>query len=372
MPAPGPERWTLAHWEKMFSDIYGDRNRASDKEQIWARMVEEVGELVDPMDKEKIREIENGIPDLFAWMMAFTHKSGIDLQAETWKKFQKGCPSCGAANDCTCGIVENTHGKPERKRTVVEAYKKEPSTLDEWQSFFAELYGKANERDRPLSLLTRLTEDIGGVARALRKRLPADEIGWKLGSVLAWLLAICNRYSATGKGEFKLSELVWKKYEYRCPSCMQPHCKCVILGSLFISYAKELEAEMMELKSLAEKEFGLKVYVFPDLGPDFSKSGRMPAAFDAIDVADAAIILLGKTFSPRVYAEAVEIMHKKFREYVFPYAKEETGRDAELSELIKELRMIHRCTGYRDSNELRELVRRDMEQAREISRRLSG
>ena len=343
-----------------------------DSEHVWSRLIEEVAELVEPMEKEKIREIENGIPDLFAWMMAFTRRTQTDLQAAAWEKFRRGCPSCGMPYDCMCGLAENGSLKPTKRDPTVESFRREPTSLDEWQTYFRELYGRANEQYRPLALLTKFTQDIGNVARLLRKRAPGDQIKSKVASVFAWLLAICNRYSATGKGEFKLSELVWKKYESRCPACIHSPCKCVRLASLFISYASELESEMNELKRLAEREFGLKVYVFPDLGPDFSRSGRMPAAFDAIAQADAAIILLGRTFSPRVYAETIEIFHRKFREYVLPYVREEGQRDKEISDLIAEIRMIHKYTTFRNPEELSELVKRDLERAREVSRRLGS
>ena len=356
----------------MLVDIYGDRNRAMSLEQVWSRMIEEVAELVEPMEKEKIREIENGIPDLFAWLLAYTSKSDVNLQTLTWQKFERGCPGCGQARDCTCGLRENHRTKPSKRDLAVDSYRREPSTLDEWQGFFRELYGLTNEQQRPLSLLTKLTQDIGGVARLLRKRAGVDEVNWKVASVFAWLLAICNRYSATGTGEFKLSELVWKKYESRCPACTQRPCKCVLLGSIFIGYNSELEADMIEIKRIATEEFGLKVFVFPDLGPDFSRSGRMPAAFDAIASADAAIILLGSRFSPRVYAETVEIMHAKFREYIFPYAKESPDRDPESVSLISELRMVHRCISFRNTAELVDLARRDLRNAREVSQRLAA
>jgi len=354
----------------MFFEIYGDRNRSMNPEQVWSRLIEEVAELVEPMEKEKIREIENGIPDLFAWLMAFARKVPIELQSAAWGKFRKGCPSCGMPYDCVCGLAENGRVRQVKRELTVESFRREPATLDEWQEYFRELYGRVNEQYRPLALLTKFTQDVGNVARLLRKRAPEDLIESKVASVFAWLLAICNRYSATGKGEFKLSELVWKKYEGRCPSCIRSPCKCVRLTSLFVSYASELEPEMKELKRLAEGDFGLRVYVFPDLGPDFSQNGRMPAAFDAIAQADAAIILLGKTFSPRVYAETIEIFHRKFREYVLPYVRQESQRDKELSDLIAEIQMIHRYATFRSIEELRELARRDLERARDVSRRL--
>jgi hypothetical protein len=147
-------------------------------------------------------------------------------------------------------------------------------------------------------------------------------------------------------------------------------CKCIILSSLFISYTEELKKEMEETQRIAAEEFNLKVYTFPDMGPDFSKKGRMPSAFGAISKADAAIILLASKFSPRVYAELIEIMFRKNREYVFVYVREEENRDQELIELLKEIGMIHRYSVIHEIEHLKVQLRKDLGTARDISIKL--
>lgn len=370
MPRVGQENWGIERWETMFREIYGQANRGKTLDEIWYRMVEEVGELVHPVDREKIREIESGIPDLFAWLLAFTDRYNMNLHAGTWSKFEKGCPACGMPTDCTCGLRQNDRREVAEREAPVEAYRREPRTLDDWQSLFADLYGRANEDLRPLTLLTRLTQDIGGVARLIRKRASRRDVEWKVASVFAWILAICNRYSTAEGGRFSLRDLVWGKYEYRCPRCYQCPCRCIIFTSVFVSYTGETEQEMMELRSLSEDEFDLKTYTFPDLGPDFSQEGRMQSAFSAITAADSVVVLLAKTFSPRVYAEFVEAMFRKDQQYVFVYVREETDRDSELQELIREIGIVHRYNVFQDIDGLKDQVRRDFSKAREVSRQL--
>lgn len=363
------EDWNLYKWEDMFNDIYGRQNRQLSAEEIWYRMIEEVSELVQPVQNQKFGEIENELPDLFAWMMAFTHEMEIDLQSGLWEKFESGCPSCGKSTGCTCLLEDDHPGISKAKKEDIQDFRKEPETLDEWQTYFREIYGEANDELPPNFLLSKLVEDIGLVSKALRRKESKDEIIWRLSSVFAWLIGLCNRYSSPGSGEFKLREIVGEKYDARCPKCARRPCECVYLTDVFISFPGELNKEMEAVKDVLENE-DLNVNVFPELRQDMSE-GRMFEALNAIDGSDAGVVLLGDRFSPPVFTEYHELIHKKNRDFVFCYVKDSNnGRDEQQEAFIKEIRVSQKMPTFIDSDDLISMLKQDLESALDIARKL--
>lgn len=364
----GYGEWSIERWEQMFDEIYGRKNRGKSPKEIWFRMIEEVSELVKPVENQKYGVIENELPDLFAWLMAFTRSYDMDLQSSLWQKFEDGCPTCGEEKDCNCFLEPDDFQKKRGREEDLDHYSR-PTTLQQWQVYLEEIYGEANERFTPELILSKLVEDIGIVAKYLRRNESDERIEWKLSSVFAWTIGLCNRYSAEGD-RIELWELVAEKYDSRCAKCKKNPCECdYYLSSIFISYPVELESLMEAAKEYLES-VDFDVYVFPELSRDMSE-GRLFEAFSAIDKSDAGLVLLGDRFSSPVYAEYHELRYNKNRDLVFCYAQKSDGeRESDQVDFIDEIRKTHKALPFEDEEEFMELLERDIQDAKSKARRI--
>lgn len=361
--------WTLYKWEDMFRDIYESQNKSQSAEEIWFRMIEEVSELVQPVQNQKFGTIENELPDLFAWLLAFTSKEEIDLQEALWDKFEDGCPSCGRTEGCNCLLEVDQPGRRAGSREQIQDFKQEPNNLDEWQTYFREIYGDANDELPPNLLLSKLMEDIGLVSKYLRRKRSSGQVEWKVSSVFAWIVGLCNRYSSPDGGEIKLSDITSDKYHYRCPKCGKNPCECIYLTDIFISYPGELEDEMETVKDVLEGE-NLNVHVFPAFRKDLSE-GRVYEALSAIEESDAGVVLLGDRFSTPVFTEYHQLIHKKNRDFVFCYIHEsDSEREDDQRDFIKEIRTSQMALTFGDMEELESMLSDDIHSAIETAQKL--
>jgi len=104
----------------------------------------------------------------------------------------------------------------------------QPVTISEWQDMFAQLYGKRNEALSRETLCLHIVEEVGEVARDLRKE---DYVSLRedLPDVFAWLCAYCELVG------INLEDAVWEKYPRVCPYCLQKK-NCVCVGGSYAIY----------------------------------------------------------------------------------------------------------------------------------------
>lgn len=364
MLRPDVEKWDLDRWQDMFRRIYHVRNSRYSPQDICYRLLEEVGELVYPIKQIHLRDIAWQISDIFAWLCAIVSK--LDEKATVsqllWSKFRHGCPKCKRFEDCSCpDIIEALESQVEpsikKEATIFEPQK--PRTMDDWQLFFHKIYGKKNVSVDSMMLLARLIEDIGDIAGMIRKRRTFNEISSKIASSFAWLFGICNRFSYSYERylSFRLSEITWRKYPDICARCHTRPCECPTpIYRVFISYPQELNKNKEFLKQEIESKLNLKVVCFPHFENIWVPNGIMNQAFYLINTCDAAIILVGNRFSPKVYAEFLEAHYRLDKNNIFIAVKEENKKDTQTLNFIEEIKNIFIYDEFLNNDELSQKI----------------
>ena len=300
---PDVAEWSLARWQEMLKAIYGPRNESWDVEAIWHRMLEEIGELVVPMARIFISEIQWELPDIFAWLCATASRvSQRSLDEIVWAKFNGGCPGCGKYKDCSCpdlgaAISSNSSNEPQTGQTSFFDIQR-PSSVDGWQEFFGNMYGKRNADSQPLFLLGRLTEDVGRISRSLRLKHSYSDIEPRLASIFAWLCGICNRYSAsystTDVSAFRLSGIMYEKYHDSCAKCHHSPCNCRLpLRRVAVIYPDSQESSGRQVCSQIEQELHLECRVIA-LSSGIAGLGDRMSLLHEIGQSEVSVILIGE------------------------------------------------------------------------------
>ncbi|MGI0085491.1 MAG: MazG nucleotide pyrophosphohydrolase domain-containing protein, partial [Nitrososphaerales archaeon] len=163
----------LDDWLTKFGRIYGKRHDKHSTEYMISRLVEEVAELVNPMESQDKTKIAPNLADVFSWTCSLAFKLNIDLSSLAWQKYGKNTPR-----------PSSSYAQPSLQEFS------EPSTLQLWQSFISKLYQEENERLTPMNALVAMMKDVGDLAMLNRKRTSQDQITSKLAAILAWTLTI--------------------------------------------------------------------------------------------------------------------------------------------------------------------------------------
>jgi NTP pyrophosphatase (non-canonical NTP hydrolase) len=91
---------TIAEFQRLIADIYGERDAARGLHKTFAWFIEEVGELARSLldDDAPARLEEFG--DVLAWLTTTATLAGVDLE-QAAGRYAAGCPKCGGT-PCTC------------------------------------------------------------------------------------------------------------------------------------------------------------------------------------------------------------------------------------------------------------------------------
>ncbi len=91
---------TIAEFQRLIADIYGERDAARGLHKTFAWFIEEVGELARSLldDDEQARLEEFG--DVLAWLTTTATLTGVDLE-QAAGRYASGCPKCGDT-PCSC------------------------------------------------------------------------------------------------------------------------------------------------------------------------------------------------------------------------------------------------------------------------------
>lgn len=330
-------RWTLNEWSTMFKEIYETRNLPLTPEKVLHRLIEETAELVKPVLTLDLKELKWSLADIIAWTCAFANKYGIDLQ-EIMLKY-----------------IENPPGKNESTEPAKVIDKSEPETFEDWQRYLGYLYRRENRNITPELIISKLIEDVGTTSRSLRTHSDISIIKNNLAGVLAWTIALANKFQIRVNEtsyQMQIDDIVYAKYPNFCHRCREKPCRCFRLSTIFISYTTDTHEEMIRVKDLIENNLKLKVEVFEKLGKAFRKM-RMVEVFNAINRSDGAVILLKNRWSENVWAEFIKIIEVMDENNVWICVQSrKKKRENKLQLMIEDIKHFHRIDPYSKTSDL--------------------
>lgn len=313
----------------MFSEIYRTKNQITSSQAIWGRLIEETAELTSfTLRDGESKEVENALPDIFAWLMAFCYKNSLDLQNILWQKFANGCPYCKAKQDCTCYLAKNgdipsSEGKSKKLDKFLG---KQPQSLDEWQKYLKIIYGKSNKEQNYPYLLVRLTEDIGFVAKALRTKSSSEFVHWKLASVFAWFVAFYNKFSS----ENNLSKLIWQKYKKVCPHCKEQKCICLKLEDFhfYVSIHSSKKHDYQKIIGILRKH----EFLPHSLRKTYDGYKSLKNLIKIYQQSNGCIFVLEDIEVEKFYSELTLALENIEKDFIYLYLKEpKTSKDISFS-----------------------------------------
>jgi len=268
IPKENSPNLSLEEWITKFGRIYGKRHDKHTTEYMISRLVEEVAELVSPMESRG--DLGPGLADVFSWTCSLAYKLKIDLAALAWEKYGKNPPRPGSFND------------------TLELHQfSQPRSLRDWQLFVSKLYGEENATLSPMNALVALMKDVGDLAMLNRKRASAGQITSKLAAILAWTLTLSQLL------QLDLSEQVHIKYDDRCPVCLQSTCDtdvCHPLVNMFVSFGEVVSDEEKYAILDTLERFGFHAIL--SNSPEVNSTKDLSGSFDLISRCDTACLVL--------------------------------------------------------------------------------
>jgi NTP pyrophosphatase (non-canonical NTP hydrolase) len=261
---------TIDDWLSKFGRIYGKRHDKHTTEYMISRLVEEVAELVNPMESLDNSQIAPNLADVFSWICSIAFKLNIDLSGLAWEKYGHNAPRpLGSKGG---GLLQDFS---------------QPRTLSEWQSFISRVYQKENLRLTPMNALVAMMKDVGDLAMLHRKRVSRDQITSKLAAILAWTLTLSQLL------KLDLATVVFAKYDDHCPVCGREICDtdiCHPLSTMYVSFGTKTpdEEKYVILDSAAKLGFETLVNTASAL----QNTSDLSTSLDLINRSDAACILI--------------------------------------------------------------------------------
>ena len=266
------ERLSLDEWLTKFGRLYGKRHDKHTTEYMISRLVEEVAELVNPMESQDNSLIAPCLADVFSWTCSLAYKLNIDLSGLAWQKYGRNAP------------------RPKWSKELAQASLadySQPKTLGEWQSFISKLYKEENVRLTPMNALMSMMKDVGDLAMMNRKRAAQDQISSKLAAILAWTLTISELL------KLDLALVVFSKYDDHCPVCLQPMCDtdvCHPLTNIYISFGSGATDEEKDAILDTAVKFGYRTLV--NTSSIIQNTRDLSTSMDLVSKSDAACIVL--------------------------------------------------------------------------------
>jgi NTP pyrophosphatase (non-canonical NTP hydrolase) len=351
------EKYTLDEWQKHLDRIYGARNRTRTNSETWYRMLEEIGEVLQAARPPNLSAIETTLPDLFVWLAALADVENVSLTDAVGNRFAYGCPYCGAKENCSCIYYPDrsvVQPRPIETDTLLFAPLKE-KPLDVWVKAFDQLYGVTN-RDRSLmDIISRLVENAGEVAKALREKVPHERLEAKLANVFAWIVATYIKYSSiVGPSAPSFAELVMRKYAH-CAKCHSIPCECKpLVGSILVGIASgDVFGADEEIENVASREHLLLEIVqdrdeetFKDFQEKLAEVVILRKARDA----DAAAIVVTQMVTTALQSLVYQSLVRGQPVRVFSRVVQE--HDLELGKFIEKARTAGVLVEFRDNASL--------------------
>jgi len=267
------EQMSLESWLTKFGRVYGKRHDKHTTEYMISRLVEEVAELVSPMEARG--DLGPGLADVFSWICSLAYKLNLDLADLAWEKYGEHPPKSQKANE-----------------TPTLASFSQPHTLSEWQIFVSSLYREENVGLSPMNALVALMKDVGDLAMLNRKRASSEKFTSKLAAILAWTLTLSQLL------RIDLSQAVDEKYNNHCPVCLQETCDtdiCHPLVNMFVSFGRDVNDEEKYALVDAVEKCGFRTILNNILEVNNTKD--LSTSFDLISRCDCACVVLSEEFT---------------------------------------------------------------------------
>jgi NTP pyrophosphatase (non-canonical NTP hydrolase) len=264
---------SLDDWLSKFGRIYGKRHDKHTTEYMISRLVEEVAELVNPMESQDNSQIAPNLADVFSWTCSLAFKLDIDLSSLAWQKYGENAPRPSWS--------PQSSAQPSLQEFSM------PRTLRDWQKFISKLYQEENRRLTPTNSLVAMMKDVGDLAMLNRKRAPPEQITSKLAAILAWTLTIAQLL------HLDLATVVFEKYDDHCPVCGNSICDtdvCHPFKTMYVSFSSETSDEEKYVILDVASSLGFKTLVNP---VSLLESTRdLSSSLDLISKSDLACVLL--------------------------------------------------------------------------------
>ncbi|MEX5218412.1 MAG: CHAT domain-containing protein [Nitrospira sp.] len=236
----------------MVAYIYGEQNSQRSASATFAHFVEVCGALT-VHDRKKRREglgVLDALCKALGWYFPLMAKFRVkSLQELIYKKYPYACPYCRKTPhvDVVCKTVKGT-AKTVSHHELAEKWRvnqdRMPTTLDDWQRMFQEIYPRSvSDQISTLGLF----EELGELAEAIRvfDRYPKYFCG-EAADVFSYLMGIANELSLRtqqdGQSAFSLQVEFFSRYPGLCVQCGYQRCKCPPIPEATVGrLAKELD-----------------------------------------------------------------------------------------------------------------------------------
>jgi NTP pyrophosphatase (non-canonical NTP hydrolase) len=280
---------SLDDWLSKFGRIYGKRHDRHTTEYMISRLVEEVAELVNPMETQDKSQIAASLADVFSWTCSLSYKLDIDLSSLAWEKYGRNTPRPSWSSETT---------QPSLQEFSM------PETLRDWQEFISKVYQKENIRLSPTNSLVAMMKDVGDLAMLNRKRAPIEQVTSKLAAILAWTLTIAQLL------HLDLATVVYEKYDDHCPVCRKEICDtdiCHPFKTMYVSFSNETRDEEKYVILDSASSLGFKTLV--NTAALVENTRDLAASLDLISKSDLACVLLpsGSSRSP-AFGQMFEVL----------------------------------------------------------------
>jgi NTP pyrophosphatase (non-canonical NTP hydrolase) len=351
------DKFSLDEWQDYFRRMYGHRNRVATPTEIWFRMLEEIGELVQVARPPDLKGIEKALPDVFAWLLAFCDIQGISLKDAVGDRFARGCPYCGESENCSCIYFPDKAMVQRRQEgfegPLFETLKERP--LEDWIKAFDRLYGVTNRSHSLVDIVSHLVESAGAVAKALRAKMSQEELEISVANLFAWTVGVYTKYkSVIGESCKTFAQLVLEKYTL-CPKCRNSVCKCKPrVGTVFIGLvAGDMFDEKRGIAGAVEREGAYPEYA-STISEDPPENYHVTLLRHARDN-DATVLILNHTVTPYLMSLFYQSLLRGQPVQVF--ARTPCDRDPLLSSFLEEVGNADMITEFRDNAELTRRLR---------------
>lgn len=104
-PPAGQPALSLAEFQQLIRDMYGEKDEARGIEGTFMWLMEEVGELASCLRDGTHEERLGEFADVLAWLTTIANVAGVDLTEAVMRKYGSGCPGCNRLV-CACDDAE--------------------------------------------------------------------------------------------------------------------------------------------------------------------------------------------------------------------------------------------------------------------------
>lgn len=323
-------RLSLDEWLGKFGKIYGKRHDKHTTEYMISRLVEEVAELVNPMESQNRDEIGPSLADVFSWICSLSFKLNIDLSSLAWEKYGKNAP------------------RPSWSGSSLQDYSS-PESLHDWQEFISKVYREENVRLTPMNALVAMMKDVGDLAMLHRKRASEVEITSKIAAMLAWTLTISELL------KLDLESVVQKKYDDHCPVCGKEICDtdvCHPFKTMYVSFGVDTSDEEKYAVLDSAAVFGFRTLV--NSAATINSSRDFSTSLDLINNSDAACIVLSRSSDYRQVFEALSCYSILSKGNIWIFGKDKEGLSSYLENTLATEKVT--VTVFRDAPNLKALL----------------